>query len=81
MLKKISNLACPKCKKIITGADLKHWRCVKCGAKFKISFEEYGSKQKSNKNNTGLLRFSKPNWSNKVYKKNDKKTKTSPSNR
>ena len=35
-MKKKDNLRCPKCSKTITNADLKHWKCVKCGASFKI---------------------------------------------
>jgi len=34
----VSNLLCPKCKKTITNLDLKHWKCVKCGAEFKVDF-------------------------------------------
>jgi len=34
-----SNLACPFCGHIITDKDLKHWKCIKCGKSFKITFE------------------------------------------
>ena len=33
----INNLTCPKCGKTIDNKDLKHWKCVKCGANFKIT--------------------------------------------
>ena len=34
----MENLKCPKCGKIITKEDLKHWKCTKCGASFKVDF-------------------------------------------
>ena len=34
----VSNLLCPKCKKVITNLDLRHWKCIKCGAEFKVDF-------------------------------------------
>ena len=31
-------LLCPNCNHIINNKDLKHWRCIKCGKSFSISF-------------------------------------------
>jgi len=45
----ISNLLCPKCKKTITDLDLKHWKCIKCGAEFKVSFEDIKNDVKKKK--------------------------------
>jgi ribosomal protein L37AE/L43A len=38
--KKLNNLCCPICDKTITDKDLKHWKCTKCGAQFKVKLEK-----------------------------------------
>ncbi len=34
----VSNVLCPKCKKVIASEDLKHWKCSKCKADFRVVF-------------------------------------------
>ena len=42
----VSNLLCPKCKKVITNLDLKHWKCSKCKAEFRVVFVKPQKKDK-----------------------------------
>ena len=35
----IFNVICPFCDKTITDKDLKHFKCTRCGAEFKVKFK------------------------------------------
>ena len=38
--KKLGNVSCPICDKKITDKDLKHSKCTRCGAQFKVKLEK-----------------------------------------